>query len=115
MSEDRDLRGAFAELRGAERGAAPPFRIPPAKSGRRGRSALRLSMVTAAVLIVIAGYVSRRDTRPTAARMTPISEWRAPTDFLLRTPGREVLDTVPKMQPEAPRLGTPGGMKGDRT
>ena len=43
-----------------------------------------------------------RRHRQTPARVTSlISEWRSPTDFLLSTPGDQLLKTVPRVGPSA--------------
>jgi hypothetical protein len=93
---DRDaMHRVFAELRDVDRRSAPDFdavlRHP------RGRYAaarsLRAVAALAAVLVVAAVVVTRRPQPvPSGA---PLSAWRAPTDVLLRTPGVEVLRSVP--------------------
>jgi hypothetical protein len=47
---------------------------------------------------------SRPDPAPSSRlRMTrSLSTWHAPTDFLLRTPGHELLTTTPQLKPRIP-------------
>ncbi|HEY3052812.1 MAG TPA: hypothetical protein VGK04_05420 [Thermoanaerobaculia bacterium] len=94
---DDDLRDAFAKLRESERHSAPAFRI----QGRRDAGTTRRLVVVAAmlVLIIAVGYFSRSKPQQTT---TSISTWRAPTDSLLRTPGHELLDSLPQLQPTIP-------------
>ena len=110
MSDDRDLREAFAQLRESERGAIPPFRV----TTRAPRSAPRLAFAALVLILTIAGglFVVRRTREP--QRSVPpadvtLSTWRAPTDFLLQTPGRELLSTTPRLQPQTPVINISGG------
>jgi len=55
---------------------------------------------TVLLLIVIAIFFPRRSERFTPADRAAarsIAEWHAPTDFLLRTPGRDLLTSVPSI------------------
>lgn len=90
MSEDdQDLRQVFAAMREEERARTPLWRVsspPPARSGMTRVAGW--AAVAAAVLVAF--LVSRpRPPQPT------IVEWRSPTDFLLQTPGRELLAGYP--------------------
>ena len=109
MSDDRDLREAFARLRDSERETIPPFRItPPAP-----HFTPRLAFAALVLIVVIAGalFVVRRTREPRAVPQTEVtlSTWRAPTDFLLQTPGRELLSTTPRLQPQTPVINLSGG------
>lgn len=94
MNDDR-LRDAFAQLRRSDTAAAPRFEqlwrsrmVPPHRRpvGVAFAILLLIAIVTAAVL--------HRPRQPRPA----ISAWRAPTDFLLKTPGQELLRSVPDLK-----------------
>jgi hypothetical protein len=95
--DDRDLREAFGRLRESESRLVPPFRIaaPP-------RPAFRLAFVAAMLVLLIAVGYFTRSRHQERRNTTSISNWRAPTDFLLRTPGRELIDSVPQLKPQIP-------------
>jgi len=107
MNDDRDLRDAFAELRNAESRSAAPFRVPVLTRTPRRGGLLRWSVV--AIVLMVAFGVLLRDETQVRSDDTPISEWRAPTDFLLLTPGVELVQTLPRLEPQIP------AMKGDRS
>jgi hypothetical protein len=88
-----DLRDLFHRLRDEEH--APPFRSAAARpplSKRRLRAALRYAVV---IIVVVLGIVAFHHRRPPVTES--IVTWKAPTDFLLRTPGSELLSTVPQI------------------
>lgn len=134
--DERELRDRFRALRDEERAAAPGFARPPigtaARRGfpRRPRPVLHFSPMAAAaaVLLLVAsagtgivllarggesGIASSPAVRiPTVAVSPPdvmSGEWTSPTDFLLATPGAELLHDVPTFeglgggQPRRPR------------
>jgi hypothetical protein len=96
--DDRELAEAFARLRRDEEARTPPFaavvRRGRARSSRGPRFLpARPLGLAAAVLLVALGVwlgVRAREPRPAAA-VPPLAEWRSPTDFLLATPGRDLL------------------------
>jgi hypothetical protein len=91
--DDRDLSNRFARLRAEDRSRVPPFRVPVA--GNASRSRWPIGIAVAAALALIALVLTQRDP----GRLVPIdlsvAAWRSPTDFLLITPGGEMLRTVP--------------------
>ena len=90
MNDDL-LRDAFAELRQSEAARAPRFlTLWPARPKRRQAAALRKFFLATVLLIIVALSV-RRHEQPS------ITAWKAPTDFLLVTPGRELLQSTPDM------------------
>jgi len=109
VSEHERLRGLFRELH-ADDPPAPDYRSLAAAPARPARPVARV--VWAAAAAVAAGAVllalSLRE-RPAPAPApgedemlrlaASLSDWEAPTDFLLSTPGAEFLQS-------APRLGT---------
>lgn len=87
-----NLRDAFGTLRAQEAASAPRFdrmwraRAPRSLTPRLAFAAMLL--VTVAVLVF----------RPPEKPRPSITEWKAPTDFLLQTPGRELLTSVPDLK-----------------
>jgi len=96
---DQDLRGRFAALRRAEEQQAPDFALllRPRQHSSRGRA--RWWVAATCMVMVLAAIAWQRTTgrRPQEISVVSISEWKAPTDFLLETPGRELLRTVPQI------------------
>jgi len=105
MMDENEIRQRFAQLREADRERAPSF----AQIYGRGRARQRLrampglrpfvlgaaaAVVIAAVWVAKTRSFSRSTTAPTIAT---IAAWRAPTDVLLRTPGSELLGTMPAL------------------
>jgi hypothetical protein len=108
MSNDLDLRRRFEELRDEERQMAPHF----APSRRLESTAWRWTAiaVTALLLIVAVSLAvlslrSRRVSFTSDDRLAAraIADWHPPTDFLLRTPGRELLSSTPSIPGHAAR------------
>jgi hypothetical protein len=97
--QDTALRKRFAGLRQEEQQHTPAF--APLWSGR-ARAPHRKGLwyvATACVLIVVVAILLLLSERPSRneVSMVEITEWKAPTDFLLETPGREILQTVPEI------------------
>jgi hypothetical protein len=99
--DDSDLRQAFAALRREDADQASPFRAMLAGgAGRRGRRftpAPGRLVAAAALVAALVGVWAMRGPAPATPPMASMERWTAPTDFLLRTPGREVLETVPRL------------------
>lgn len=95
--DDRALATAFAELRREEEAQTPPF----AEVVRRGRTRsagaiglLRtrpLWLAAAVVLAILGVWLGLRAREPRHPAVPSLAEWRSPTDFLLATPGRDLL------------------------
>ena len=102
--DDPDLREIFARLRQEDERAAPPFQRLWRAGVRRDAMALpvrpRWILATAiAAIAAVVLMVSRGTPRvnvPDESTVS-VSTWRAPTDFLLQTPGRDLLTTVPRL------------------
>ena len=98
---DDDLRTRFLALRREEESLAPAFAIPsrPWVEPAGRWSAGRLFAVTACLVAMVAGawWLGMGPPKPegTGQPVASLMEWKAPTDFLLQTPGRELLRTVP--------------------
>lgn len=96
---DDELRGRFTVLRREEEQSVPVF-----ASLWRSRTRAPLGkgswlVASTCALIVLAAILLLRSERPNSKEvsMVSITEWKAPTDFLLETPGREILQTVPEI------------------
>jgi len=95
--DDRELRELFSRLKREDRAHVPSYRTPVARVAPRCRPAARLAL--AAAIILIALVLGRPDrTPPTMARQLVdlgAASWKSPTDFLLITPGSELLRSMP--------------------
>ena len=104
MSDDeRDLREAFKELRRATLSRTPAFaslrdRAPAPRAEQRRRLALVLASLAVVALLW------PRPAPPPPKPAPSIERWKAPTDFLLHTPGAELLRTVPSLGRGVPSL-----------
>lgn len=99
--EDRELREAFSTLRREEQAQATPLSTL-LRAGSRQRSAysrVALAPVLAGVAILVAlGLVVRHELRystPSPLVEVALATWVEPTAFLLKTPGQELLHTMP--------------------
>ena len=96
---DRDMREIFAALRREEKARVPEFVVPVRVGHEPGRGKIQGKLVAAtaclATVIVVALWL--RPTTPTKSYQSValITAWKPPTNFLLDTPGRELLRTVP--------------------
>ena len=97
--DDDALRDRFAVLRREERESVPEFASLWRSRVRAPRGKVRWVVAAACVLIVLAAVLRPRSGKrgPEGVPVASITEWRAPTDFLLETPGRELLRTVPEI------------------
>jgi len=99
--QDKDLRGQFAALRSEEAAEAPEFALPVSGAVRarpRRWGNIRVTVaacVVAMVAVVIGLRLIPRKPGLTMTSVASLTQWKAPTDFLLETPGRELLETVP--------------------
>jgi hypothetical protein len=98
--EDRDLQDRFAALRREDAASAPAFTAPRTPALRPPLLGLRLVPALAAVglaIVLVAGGVLV--FRPHRAPLVSLAAttWQSPTDFLLRVPGAEYLETVPRL------------------
>ncbi|HEX4575287.1 MAG TPA: hypothetical protein VH158_09160 [Gemmatimonadales bacterium] len=97
---DRGLHEQFQALRreaargtpafGAMLAAGAAHRAPPARTRRR---VVGITVALAAILVL--GTLVRRSGHRAAPVGLVTARWEAPTDFLLRAPGAELLRTVP--------------------
>jgi hypothetical protein len=86
-----NLREAFETLRQQEAGSAPRFdRMWHARAQRSFTPRLAF----AAMVLIIVAVLAFRPEKPQPS----ITAWKAPTDFLLQTPGRELLQSTPEFE-----------------
>lgn len=91
-----NLPAAFDALRRQEAATAPPFG-PMWRARARRSFAPRLAFAAVLLVVIVATFVLRPE-RPQPS----ISAWKAPTDFLLQTPGRELLQSTPELRGSQP-------------
>jgi hypothetical protein len=95
--DDRDLRDLFARLKSDERARIAPFRAPIRRATPQPLWVPRIAV--AAAIVVITLVLVRPDHPRQDVAFEPLdlraATWRSPTDFLLVTPGSELLRTVP--------------------
>jgi hypothetical protein len=94
MNDDR-LREVFADLRREETAGVPQFnRLWHGRRGGRLSTQFAFALLLLAIVAVSVIPIVRRHHTPQSS----ITEWRAPTDFLLKTPGQELLTSVPDLK-----------------
>lgn len=97
---DHELRERFRELRDATGATAPPFAalfvnvVQPRRRRRPWRSALALLPLAGVAALVLVLAVRRHRERVAVVDLAT-GRWEGPTDFLLQTPGAELLRSVP--------------------
>jgi hypothetical protein len=96
---DNTLRRGFAALRREEDQQTPEFATLWRSRARAQRRQARWFAAAACALIALLAFLWIRSVqrRPDDKTVASITEWKAPTDFLLETPGRELLRTVPEI------------------
>ena len=108
---DGDLRERFARLREDERARAGSYLRVRTRIGRaqqyRWTPSIRVIMTAAAAIalavVTVTTLGDRRETASVAPAITtprsvlPVGSWDAPTDFLLNTPGAQLLNTLPSI------------------
>jgi hypothetical protein len=114
--EDRDLRDAYLALGREEQAIGPSFEqltSREALNAARWRQRRRQSALLALVVVIPAFLVIRARTdraldydRFTALTGIDLNEvtWKAPSDFLLDFPGRDLLRRVPLIETRAPTV-----------
>jgi len=106
MTDDKVLRQAFDTLRRHDELRVPSFdgivrrRAIPI----RHRRIIRVAVSALTVLLAIAALEVWHPYGPRNQRSSAqfILAWRAPTDFLLHTPGSELMSDVPQIENAVP-------------
>jgi len=100
MADDDDLRARFARLRSEDESRTGEFHAVMRRS-RPKRGRMRLTAWAVAGLAVILASLVVLDDRETQHKPpnpeVSITVWTSSTDFLLHTPGEEVLTMVPRL------------------
>ncbi len=111
MNEDSKLREYFESLRRAEAARTPTFQAVLGRARGPARHGLWRLAMTAAIIVAAAvtGIRTMRHTTSLIDSPAPpmLADWRAPTDFLLDTPGQALLHTVPDVGHYPPPLPDP--------
>jgi hypothetical protein len=112
--DDKNLRDAFGALRQETQASAPSFASLTSATAmhtwRRRHRRRRGALVVAAIMIPTFIALRARSARgPDFERFTALTgldpgevTWRAPSDFLLDVPGRDLLRTIPLVDVLAP-------------
>jgi hypothetical protein len=114
MPNDHNFRERFAELRREDQADAGEFSSFLHRARPRANS-IRRSIwvaVAAGVAVMIAVMVMspvRLGRRTIASPEISVTQWRSSTDFLLHTPGLELLRTIPKIGEWPAATGGKGG------
>ena len=102
MTPDEKIRHWFERLKQDDARTAPSFssswRSAESRVKRPGSVRFRLAAIAAVIVLAAAGawiVLKQRPARPIAT-VAQLSQWRAPTDFLLETPGSQLLRTIPR-------------------
>jgi hypothetical protein len=90
LNDDR-LRTAFTDLRNFEAAHAPRF-DPEAR--KRAAPSVMPKLAFAMLLVIAVAFLLMPARKPQPS----LESWKAPTDFLLATPGRELLGTTPQLR-----------------
>jgi hypothetical protein len=98
-SVNESLRSRFAGLRREDERRAPEFAALWRRRESSRRRSFRWLAAGACALIALGAMLWMRSSPryPENNAVASIVEWQAPTDFLLETPGREVLRSVPEI------------------
>jgi hypothetical protein len=96
---DAELVRAFAILRQEDEQHVPEFATLWRSRRQVPRGKARWLVAAACALVVAAVFLWLRSAqrRPEGVAVASIAEWKAPTDFLLESPGLELLGTVPEI------------------
>jgi hypothetical protein len=97
---DDDLRGRFAKLRTEDKARTGEFNALLRRTRPKNNRVRLTAWVVVGLAVILASLVVLDDRETQRKPPNPevsITAWKSSTDFLLRTPGQEVLTTVPKI------------------
>ena len=105
MMDENEIRQRFARLREEDREGAPGFaqtyaRARSLRSRRVGQRVRPVVIAAAAGVVFAAVWIAKArsfSSHSATETIAAITAWRAPTDVLLRTPGSELLGTMPTL------------------
>jgi len=105
--DDHHVKQAFEALRREATEVTPPFastvaaaRARPTAAPRRRALGLAAAVVVAVVAAVLVSPWRERDGVRLEIDLATV-RWQAPTDFLLKLPGEELLRSVPQLGPRS--------------
>ncbi|MCI0415500.1 hypothetical protein L0222_22225 [bacterium] len=97
--DDSDLRKIFEEIRRFDQQNLPSFRRLRSKERRSSQTPFPVYVTSAVLTIILLGIsLHYFSPGPQIVKVSSLEEWKAPTDFLLRTPGIEVIEMVPNLE-----------------
>jgi hypothetical protein len=119
MPNDPDLREWFAKLRREDQAHAGEFssllhRARPRTNSVRLSAGIALAAGLAVMITVAVMSIPRLGRRTIGNPEISITEWKSSTDFLLRTPGLELLRTIPRIGEWPASTGAGGGRPNGR-
>ena len=102
MPGDNDLRDYFAKLRSEDQARAGQFDSFLRRTRQRPIDALLPAWIAvgtglALMVVAVVMLVERSEHRAVQGHQLSITEWKSSTDFLLQTPGQEILRSVPRI------------------
>jgi hypothetical protein len=102
--DERKIKELFQKIKEDDLRATPSFlkslEMASSKVEKEFRHPFLKIAATCAVLILfgITGFLLWHQRTIKPGKYPSISQWRPPTEFLLKTPGEEWLKTVPKLE-----------------
>lgn len=103
-NDDNEIKKIFQQMKEDDLRVTPPFvkslEMASSKIEKesRRRSFLKITATCALLIAVgISGFFLWHERTTKHGKYESISHWRPPTEFLLKTPGQELLKTVPKL------------------
>jgi hypothetical protein len=102
MNDDRDLREVFAAWRRRDAARAPDFeavlrRARTVPRARAWQPAALACLALGAMTVVLWRLAPEPAPTGRPASTLSLTDWRSSTDFLLATPGSELLHAVPRI------------------
>jgi hypothetical protein len=96
---DNDLRDRFRVLQSEVERTAPPYRRPANRPARVRLAPAWLAAAALATLVAGAVWIATRNGTPPPQTLVGLDAtwWVTPTDFLLTTPGTDLLRSVPTL------------------
>lgn len=96
-TDDADLRARFEALRQEDATLLPSFAVPRPRPVARHPARWIAAGALAAAAATVLWVLGDRRTGNRIALDLGAAVWAAPTDFLLETPGRDLLREIPQL------------------